>query len=206
MRVLINGKPVDALTAKQERELILSRTEEAVQGSVLPADQATDTYIRQTKRLFVILGSIGIVLILGISIAGAISDEMDGWLIAPAGVVIAGALALFIFLLLRHRIRVWNRGLAHRLEGLAPAGTAIAIDANGLSVAAEAFAWPSLAIELVEVTRFSTSSGEQTNTSYIIDRLSLAASTRVIVLDKAMTKNGPLIVDNVWRRMRPAAS
>ena len=205
MRILIDGKAAAALTAKQERALTLSRTEEAVQGSVLAADEATNAYIRQTKRLHFIIGSIGVVLILCGSLAGAISDEMDGWLIAPVGVVIAGALALFIHLMVRHRIRAWNRALGHRGEGMAPAGTAIGVDAKGLSVASEVFIWPSLAIDQVEITSYS-SGADTSETFHVIDRLSLAASERVIVLDKAMMQNGPLLVDNVWRRLHPAAS
>jgi hypothetical protein len=197
MRVLIDGKPVDGLTAKQERDLVLSRQEEAVQGSVLAADEATAAYARQTKRLFVILGSIAIVLMLGMSL---VADEDDRWVIVPAAVGIAGLLATFVLLLLRHRIRVWNRALDRRLAGLAPAGTAIGIDAKGLSLAGETFTWPSLAIEQVEITHFS-SGPDQADPIYVIDRLSLVASTRVIVLDKPMMRNGPQIVDNIWRRL-----
>jgi hypothetical protein len=196
MRVLIDGKPVDGLTAKQERDLVLSRQEEAVQGSVLAADEATAAYARQTKRLFVILGSIAIVLMLGMSL---VADEDDRWVIVPVAIGIAGLLATFILLLFRHRIRVWNRALDRRLAGLAP-GTAIGIDAMGLSLVGETFTWPSLAIEQVEITHFS-SSPDQADPIYVIDRLSLVASTRVIVLDKPMMRNGPQIVDNIWRRL-----
>jgi len=201
MRVLIDGKPVEALTAKQERALRLSRTEAVVQGSVLAATEATDAYIGQTKRLFVILGSIAIVLILGISLAGAISDPIDGWLTVPAGIVVAGALALFLNLLLRHRIRAWNRALGHHGEGMEPAGTEVGVDAEGLSLAGKVFAWPSLAIDQVEMTSYRAGT-DTPETFHVIDRLSLAAATRVIVLDKAMMQNGPLLVDNAWRLMR----
>jgi len=201
MRVLIDGKPVEALTAKQEQALRLSRTEAVVQGSVLAATGATDAYIGQTKRLFVILGSIAIVLILGISLAGAISDPIDGWLTVPAGIVVAGALALFLNLLLRHRIRAWNRALGHHGEGMEPAGTEVGVDAEGLSLAGKVFAWPSLAIDQVEMTSYRAGT-DTPETFHVIDRLSLAAATRVIVLDKAMMQNGPLLVDNAWRLMR----
>jgi len=201
MRVLIDGKPVDTLTAKQERALRLSRVEAAVQGSVLGASDATNAYITQTRRLHIILGSIGIVLILGISVAGAVSDPIDGWLMVPAGIVIAGALALLLHLMLRHRIRAWNRALGHHGEGMAPAGTAIGVDAQGLSLAGEVFAWRSLAIDQVEITSYSAG-GDSPDTFHVIDRLSLAAATRIIVLDKAMMQNGPLLVDNAWRLLR----
>src|SRR5882757_7222570 len=201
MRVLIDGKPVDPLTVKQERALRLSRTEAVVQGSVLAATEATDAYIGQTKRLFVILGSIAIVLILGISLAGAISDPIDGWLTVPAGIVVAGALALFLNLLDRHRIRAWNRALGHHGEGMEPAGTEVGVDAEGLSLAGKVFAWPSLAIDQVEMKSYRAGT-DTPETFHVIDRLSLAAATRVIVLDKAMMQNGPLFVDNAWRLMR----
>jgi len=60
-------------------------------------------------------------------------------------VIIGAAFVLFMVLLLATAADL-NRKLQHRSEGLPPAGTAIFIDAKGLSVGAEVFAWPSLAI------------------------------------------------------------
>ena len=83
-----------------------------------------------------------------------------------------------------------------------PAGTAIFLDAKGLSVGSETFAWPSLAIDQVELTRTSASSGETSTVIHIVDRLSLSAGTKTVVLDRTMLQNGLLLVDNAWRKLR----
>jgi hypothetical protein len=116
--------------------------------------------------------------------------------------IICAVFVLFMYLLLGHRVRTWNSKLAHRSEGLPPAGTAIFLDAKGLSVGSDIFAWPSLAIDQVELTRASTSSGETSTVIHIVDRLSLSAGTKTIVLDRAMLHNGLLLVDNAWRKLR----
>ena len=83
-----------------------------------------------------------------------------------------------------------------------PPGTAIFIDAKGPSVGAETLAWPSLAIDQIELTRTSVSSGETTSVIHVIERLSLMAGTKTIVLDRAMLQNGLLLIDNAWRELR----
>ena len=202
MRTLVNDKPVDALTPRQERGFMLSRVQQDVKATVLTPAEATETYIAQTRRWFMILGGIAIVLMLAIATAGLVGDPMDGTFIAVGVLVIGGAFVLFMYLLLGHRIRTWNRKLQHRSEGLPPAGTAIFLDAKGLSVGAEIFAWPQLAIDQIELTEGSLSSDGQTTTIYVLERLSLRAGTKTIVLDRAMLQNGLLLVDNAWRKLR----
>jgi hypothetical protein len=202
MRILINDKPVDALTPRQEKSFMLSRAEPEVKATVLTPAEATETYIAQTKCWLMILGGIAIVLMLAIAIAGLIGDPMDGTFIAVGVLVIGGAFVLFMYLLLGRRVRTWHRKLQHRSEGLPPAGTAIFLDAKGLSVGAEIFAWPQLAIDQVELTRGSVTSGDQTSTIYIVERPSLTAGAKTIVLDRTMLQNGLLLVDNAWRKVR----
>jgi len=202
MRILINDKPAGALTPKHERDFMLGKVQQDVKAMVLAPAQATEAYIAQTKRWVMILGGIALVLMLGIAIAGLVGDPLDGDLVAVGAVFIAGAFMLFMYLLLGHRIRTWNRKLQHRSEGLPPAGTAIFLDAKGLSVGAEIFAWPQLAIDQVELTEGSLASDGQTTTIYVVERLSLLAGTKAIVLDRAMLQNGLLLVDNTWRKLR----
>jgi hypothetical protein len=202
MRILINDEPADSLTAKQEKSFMLSRVEQEVKAIVLTPAEATGVYISQTKRWFLILGSIAIVLIAALAITGLVADPMDGGFVAVGAVIIGAAFVLFMSLLLGHRIRTWNRKLQHRGEGLPPAGTAIFLDAKGLSVGSDVFAWPSLAIDQVELTRTSASSGETSTVIHIVERLSLLAGTKPIVLDRAMLQNGLLLIDNAWRKLR----
>jgi len=202
MRILLDGKPVAALTAKQERTIGLSKAAESIEGAVLSAEDATAAYIRQTKWLFGILGGIALVLMLGIAIGVTVDESVnqgDRQMIVSGAIVAAILLATFLWLVLRYRVRRWNRTLDTRRQGLPPPGTAIRLDAEGLAVATQSFAWPSLALEQVE---FSVgSSGADSDTVYTLQRLSLASPGGLIVLDKGMIGNGYLIVDNVWRRL-----
>lgn len=198
MRILIDGKPVDTLTAKQPSTLVLSPQEGPVQGSVLTANEAANACARQSKRVFVIPGSIAGIVTLGL----ALLDEKDRAVLAPfAVVVIVGVLAALLYGLFRRRIGAFSGVLGRHGQGMAPAGTPIRVDANGLTVGAETFTWPSLAIEQAEIKHVS-GGAENLDGFLVIERLSLIAGARVLVFDKAMLQNGPKIVDNAWRELR----
>lgn len=104
MRILIDDKPVDALTPKRERSLMLGRTQDDVKGAVLTPAEATESYVRQTKRWFTILAVIALVLMAAISIAGISYEPRDGAFVAVGVVVIGGGLLLFMRLLLGRRV------------------------------------------------------------------------------------------------------
>ncbi|MBS0522210.1 MAG: hypothetical protein JSS04_01140 [Proteobacteria bacterium] len=201
MRILIDDRPVDGLTAKRERSLILGKAQDDVTGTVLAPAEATETHVRQSNRWFTILAVIAFALMAAISIAGISYEPRDGGLIALAVVVIGGGLLLFMRLLLNHRVRTWKRRLAHRVEGLAPPGTAIRLDARGVSIGTEVFDWPSLAIESVEFTSGTLPQGDTSTDIMLVERLSLTAGAKALVLDRAMMQNGTLLVDNCWRRL-----
>ena len=204
MRILIDDQPVDGLTAKRERSLMLGRVQDEVKGTVLTPAGATETYVRQTKRWFTILAVLALVLMVAISIAGISYEPRDGAFIAVGVVIIGGGLLLFMRLLLSHRVRTWNRKLAHRVEGLSPPGTAIQLDRRGVSVGTELFDWPSLAIESVEFTSGTLPQGDSSTDIMLVERLSLTAGAKGFVLDRAMMQNGILLVDIVWRRLHVA--
>jgi uncharacterized membrane protein YuzA (DUF378 family) len=197
MRILIDGKPVGTLAARQPSALVLSPQEGPVQGSVLTANEVSNACAHQSKRVFVILGSVtagvvGLVLL----------DEKDRTVLAPfAAVVIVGALTALLYGLFHRRIGAFSSALDRQGQGLAPAGTPIRVDTNGLTVGAETFTWPSLAIEQAEIKHVS-GGAENPDGFLVIERLSLVAGARVIAFDKAMLRNGPKIVDNAWRELR----
>lgn len=204
MRILIDDQPVDGLTAKRERSLMLGRVQDEVKGTVLTPAEATETYVRQTKRWFTILAVLALVLMVAISIAGISYEPRDGAFIAVGVVIVGGGLLLFMRLLLSHRVRTWNRKLAHRVEGLSPPGTAIQLDGRGMSVGTELFDWRSLAIESVEFTSGTLPQGDSSTDIMLVERLSLTAGAKGFVLDRAMMQNGILLVDNCWRRLHAA--
>jgi hypothetical protein len=201
MRILINDKAVDALTPKVAKSLMLSKVQSEVKARVRTPAEATEFYVRQTRRWFIILGGIAIVLMAVVSIAGLSYEPSDAPVLIVGMLVIITALLLFMVLLLRHRIRTWNARLKHRGEGLPPADTAILLDDKALSVGADIFAWPSLAIDQVELSQSSVQSGDTSTLVHIIERLSVTAGPKSVTLDRALIENGLLLVDNAWRKL-----
>lgn len=199
MRVLVGNKSHDPLTEKQERKINLSRQQDSIKGAILSPDDATQAYIGSTRKLFIIVTVLTFILSMGIA---SLADEMDRSLVLGGAIVINVLLAAFFFFLLRHRIKVWNAVLGLRVLGLEGTGTAISLDAAELGVASQIFPWPTLGIDQVEFAAFST----RNMAAYTIERLSFATPTGRVVLDAAMMQNGRLIVDNAWRRLRPATT
>ena len=206
MRILIDDKPVDGLTPKQEKTFFLSKVQEAVKGRILTPAEATQTFIRQTKQWFMIASAIGGVLMLVVVIGGIVGEPNSAGFIILFAIVMVIAVVLILSLGLRYRVKVFTRRIAHRLEGLMPVGTVLAIDGAGLSVGSETFAWPTLAIDTIELSTGSLPAGDTSTDIMIVERLALAAGPKTFMLDRAMTENGMLLVDNVWRRLRPAAA
>jgi len=211
MRFVVNDNEVDALTKQNAGHPILARAAQSAKGMVLTPEDATRAYIRQNAQWLILLAIIAIVLMFAIVIAGASYEPGGTGVFAIAGLAMAAALVAFMYFLLRYRARKWNDKLEHRKRGLAPAGTAVAIDATGLTMGAETFAWPALRLDLAELHADYVPSANASGTidadrTHLIERLRLtAAGGRALVLDRYMISNGPILVDNVWRRLAAAA-
>ncbi|HEY4168388.1 MAG TPA: hypothetical protein VGM96_16510 [Reyranella sp.] len=206
MRILIDDKPVDGLTPKQVKTFFLTKVQETVKGRILAPAEATQAFIAQTRKWFMIFGAIGLVLMVGVVIAGVVGEPRSAAIFILFAVVMSAALGLFLALLLRHRVKVFTAKMAHRIDGLMPVGTVLTLDGAGLSVGPETFAWPMLAIDTLELSTGSLPSGDTSTDIMIVERLSVAAGPKTYTLDRAMIENGILLVDNVWRRLRPAAA
>lgn len=206
MRILVDDKPVARLTPKQEKTFFLSKVQEVVKGRILTPAEATQTFIRQTKQWFMIFGAIGLVLVVTVVIGGVIGEPRSAALFILSAVALIGVLVLLLTLILRHRVKVFTAKMAHRIDGLMPVGTVLAIDGAGLSIGPETFAWPMLAIDTLELSTGSLPSGDTSTDIMIVERLSVAAGPKTFMLDRAMIENGMLLVDNVWRRLRPATA
>jgi hypothetical protein len=206
VRILIDDKPVDGLTPKQVKTFFLTKVQETVKGRILAPAEATQAFIAQTRKWFMIFGAIGLVLMVGVVIAGVVGEPRSAAIFILFAVVMSAALGLFLALLLRHRVKVFTAKMAHRIDGLMPVGTVLTLDGAGLSVGPETFAWPMLAIDTLELSTGSLPSGDTSTDIMIVERLSVAAGPKTYTLDRAMIENGILLVDNVWRRLRPAAA
>jgi hypothetical protein len=197
MRVLIAGNVHDPLSPAEEKDVRQFGAEESVQGVVLPADQATKALVGKIKLVLMIFW--GIIAILAAIIA-SMAEPADLPVVFTGAVLSVGGLGLFFAFMVWRRTRSWQRDLPRRLTGMAPAGTAIGVDAAGVAVGGQIFPWPTLSIEQVEMLKL----GAKYRTLFTLERLVLAGSDGTIVLDPVLMRNGHRIVGNAWRRMRLA--
>ena len=197
MRVLIAGIPHDPLSPAEEKDVRQFGAEESVQGVVLPADEASKAQAGKIKLVLMIFW--GIIAILAAIIA-SMAEPADLPVVFTGAVVSVGALGLFFAFMVWRRTRSWQRDLPRRLTGMAPAGTAIAVDAAGVAVAGQIFTWPTLSIEQVEMLKL----GAKYRTLFTLERLVLVGPEGTIVLDPVLMRNGHRIIGNAWRRMRLA--
>ena len=197
MRVLIDGKVHEPLSPAEEQDVRQFRAEESVEGSVLSADQAGRAQVSQARLLFMILWA---VTALVAAVMAALAEPADRATVLAGAVLIVGALGAFFALVLWRRKRHWQWDLPRRLDGMAPADTAIGVTAAGVAVAGHIFPWSTLAIEQVELAKF----GSRYRTMFTLERLTLVGSGGVVVLHPALMRNGHLIIGNAWRRMRLA--
>jgi hypothetical protein len=198
MRVLIDGVLHDALSPAHEHDVRQFGARETVQGVVLSADEATKAHVSQIALSLVILWAVIALAAAGIVL---LAEPADQAVILTWAVFVVGALGVFFAFQVWRRTRTWRRDLPRRLAGLAPAGSAIGVDASGIAVAGRIFLWPTLAIEQVELAKF----GARRRVMFTLERLTLAGPRGTIVLDPTMMRNGQLIIGNAWRCMRLAA-
>jgi len=197
MRVLIAGNVHDPLSPAEEKDVRQFSAEESVQGVALPTDEASRARIGQIRLVLMIFW--GVIAILAAIIA-SMAEPADLPVVFTAAVVAVGALGLVFALMVWRRARSWQADLPRRLAGMAPAGTAIGVDAAGIAVGVQIFPWPTLSIEQVEMLRL----GARYRTLFTLERLVLAGPGGTIVLDPVLMRNGHRLIGNAWRRMRLA--
>ncbi len=197
MRVLIAGNPHDPLSPAEEKDVRQFGAEELVQGVVLPADEASKAQAGKIKLVLMIFW--GIIAIIAAIIA-SMAEPADLPVVFTGAVVSVGALGLVFAFMVWRRTRSWQLDLPRRLTGMAPAGTAIGVDAAGIAVGGQIFPWPTLSIEQVEMLKL----GAKYRTLFTLERLVLTGPDGTIVLDPVLMGNGHRLIGNAWRRMRLA--
>jgi hypothetical protein len=202
MRILIDEKPSDPLTARQWREISLWTMKDSFQGSMFSADEATRAYTSKTKWVYIVATSMFLALGCGLALLLDPSEQPVMY-IAILGLTLL--VATFQFFSLRRKTRTWNERMSRRLLGLAPSAVRVGFDKIGLGVGDRVLPWDALAIQQADFIRHSiTVTRGGTTTMYILERLSLTSPSGAVVLDTATMGSGRLIVDNVWRRLAVA--
>jgi hypothetical protein len=196
MRVLIDGVVREPLSPQQIKDIRQFRVEPSVQGSILSAEKATALRLRDSKTVFLILWTLTVVVA---GIISSLAEPADRPLVLGAAVVMEALLGVFLGFVHWRRSRSWQRDLPRRLSGLAPVGSTIGVDAAGVAIAGQVFAWSTLAVDQVELAEYTS----RRSTMLTLERLTLAGHSGTVVLDPAMMENGHLIIGNAWRRLQP---
>ena len=195
MRVVVGGKLAPGLTPAQAAAINPYRQSARVSGKVMSEQEAASAYVGETRQLYAIVAAIVFVVTLAIGVLAAPGDEIVTYSFIVAANIL---LWLFLFLLLRRRISAWTAAAGGRGSGLPPVGATVTVDDKGLDVAGTLHAWRALRIDQVDLADHTV----RGTPSYLIERLSLATASDVVVLDAMMIDNGRLIVGNTWRRLR----
>ena len=153
------------------------------------------------RLLFGVAGGLGAIFGLGLLGVAAAYEPRDLVLTLPLTVVAV----LAIWLLMRF---VWRRNLAKvvaRAEAqvaLTAPGQAVRVDATGLAIGGATFSWPQITVQELGVLERSDSD----STSWEVDRLTLLARGRSLMLDAQVVSNGRMVVRQAWRWLSAAAS
>jgi len=198
MKITINGKPRDRLSAGDLRVIRLKAAAAEAEGAVLPPDEASRGYRAATARGFTIMGGFGVLL--GLAILGGglwVAQPADRIAVILTGTAAAVAVVGGARWRYKRALATWDRRLAERVAALPPAGTRVRVDADGVSLGTRRADWPALGIGEIELTE-QTSENDSTIT---VDRLVLASTAGSIVLDRHLMQNGGAIVETVYRRL-----
>src|SRR5262249_52336846 len=106
VRILINDKPVDELTPKLVKSLMLAKVQAEVKARVLTPAEATESYIKRTKRWITIATALALVLMAAVVIAGLSYEPQDAPVVIPVMLLSVGGLILLVSRSLRRRVRI----------------------------------------------------------------------------------------------------
>jgi hypothetical protein len=197
MQIAVNGKPVAALSPAVEKRLAGRHSPEVAEGAVLSAEQSTAAWARRMGLLYGVLCGVGGTIATAALIAAAWWEPRDLTLVLPVYVILAGGLAWLLRFAYRRNLAKLRGRADAQLPRMAPAGTDIRADADGLTIGQRRNAWSDLVIDAVEIT---DTTFDDSSVSWI-ERLDLSGDGRVIVLDTVLIGNGAAVIAKVWREL-----
>ena len=197
MQIAVNGKPVAALSAAVEKRLAGRRGAEVAEGAVLSVEQSTAVWARRTQLFYGILCGVGGTIATAALIMAAWWEPRDLILVLPVYLVLAGGLAWLLRFVYRRNLAKLRGRADAQLPRMAPAGTHIRADGDGLTVGQRRNLWSDLVVDAVEIT---DTSFDDSSVSFV-ERLELTGGGRPIVLDTVLIGNGAAVLAKVWREL-----
>jgi hypothetical protein len=198
VRIVLDGTPLDSLDPKIARRITLSPDRPAIEGVVMSADQVIETTTRNARFGIGIACGVGAAIAVIVLIGLAVTGARELVFAAPVDILALAAIGVMWRVATRRREAKVREFAPRRLARLAPPGTALALDAAGLSFAGRVTPWADIAIEAVELVCQYVSEGPN---DYIVDVLLLDVQGRQVILDSQVTTHGRAIVDKALRAL-----
>ncbi|MEO9168191.1 MAG: hypothetical protein ABI230_07305 [Aestuariivirga sp.] len=198
MQIYIDDKPVDGLSAKQQKYIKLGK-EHIVATAKIISDDAAAARLEHVSLIFhIALGILVALLLSGIVIGVTVTE--DNTLNKPLIIGFALAIAILIAFMFRYSIRRtrrnWQKATNTRTAGVPPAGSIVSINADGLTLNAQRITWPDIAIEAVGFRYIPDNEGP---TTMSVERLVLTSPQASFALDTRMMDKGADVVNQIYR-------
>jgi hypothetical protein len=198
MRIVFDGREVERLDPKVARKISLAADTPVVEGSVLAADPIIAAAGRRSRIGLGIVGGIVAAILIGVAILTLSYEPADMVFIGPLYLVILMAMGWGGPAIYRQSLSRMRDTIVPRLARMAPAGTAVRLDAAGLTVGGRTTPWSAVTIEAVEVVTQHDPDGDD---GYTVEAVVLEAGGQPVVLDRGVMTNGPLLVDKALRTL-----
>ena len=201
MRAFLNDRQIEGLDQGLERSLG-GRPSDGVLEAIAWSD--VDSIRARSGELMLLLfgtsGLLALLLCVNLIVVALRAPQVLGYVAAAfaggAGFTAGLVALLYVLMLGAHRRRVEARAALPQL----PAGTAVRLDAAGLSVDGRLRAWSSLTTDEVRIRRRQ---GSESRVTYV-ERLVLSDGALAIPLDAVFLGNGRAVLRQAWRQLRAA--
>jgi hypothetical protein len=204
MLMFVDGKRVDAYDARRAPKVRAKAPRRmALDGAVLDAREAAAAFLLSWRSLFGGLGFAGLMLIV-VPLGGIMFAARTTPLTTIAFIAVP-SIAIGIVLLAVRQISVrrrWDAGVAERVAALAPPGTPVRLDEDGVAVSDVSAAWAALTVQRLDLNYFEGDEGEEP--FYRVERITLAAGDKCIVLDRDLISGGQALTPPM-RALSPRA-
>jgi hypothetical protein len=198
LRIIFDGRQVERLDPKIARRIGPWADSPLVEGLIVAADSIIAAEARRSKMGLFVLGGILAAILIAVAIIALSYEPSDIVFVAPLYLVIMAAMGVGAPAFYRRSMARRRDQLVRRAARTAPPGTAVRLDATGLTLDGRPTPWPNIAIEAVEIV---TESNPDSADSYQVDTVVLNMGSQSLVLDRGLTTNGGQILDKVLRTL-----
>jgi len=198
VRIVFDGRQVESLDPKIARRIGLGADSPVVEGVILSADQIAAAAARRYEISFGVVGGVAATIVIVATIMALDYEPADMVVVGPICLAVLAAMGTGLPALYRRRMAQMRDKTARRLARMAPAGTAIRLDAAGLTLGGCATPWSDIAIEAVEIVTVTVSDGDD---DYHVEAVVLDVRGQPVILDQGMIANGEVMVDKALRTL-----